>query len=39
MQALDEVADMLVVTEQAEGMINILHELARLIETRMSRRN
>jgi hypothetical protein len=37
-QALDEVADMLIVTEQAEGMINILHELARLIETRLSRR-
>jgi hypothetical protein len=37
-QALDEVADMLIVTQQAEGMINILHELARLIETRLSRR-
>jgi hypothetical protein len=39
MQALDEVADMLIVTEQAEGMMNILHELARLIETRLSRRD
>ncbi|HSV85462.1 MAG TPA: hypothetical protein VLH85_02735 [Levilinea sp.] len=38
LQALDEVADMLVVTEQAEGMINILHELARLIQARLERR-
>jgi hypothetical protein len=37
-QALDEVADMLVVTEQAEGMLNILHELARLIQARLDRR-
>lgn len=38
LHALDEVADMLVVTEQAEGMINILHELARLIQARLERR-
>jgi hypothetical protein len=38
LQALDEVADMLVVTEQAEGMINILHELARLVQARLDRR-
>lgn len=38
LQALDEVADMLVVTEQAEGMLNILHELARLIQARLERR-
>jgi hypothetical protein len=38
LEALDEVADMLVVTEQAEGMVNILHELARLIQARLERR-
>jgi len=34
-QALDEVADLLVVTGQAEGMLNLLGELARLVQVRL----
>ena len=36
-QALDEVADELVSTKEAEGMLNLLGELARLIQARLSR--
>jgi len=36
-QTLDEVADELVITREAEGMLNLLGELARLIQARLSR--
>ncbi|MDR3573435.1 MAG: hypothetical protein P4L50_06230 [Anaerolineaceae bacterium] len=37
-QALDEVADELVGTHQAEGIMNLLDELARLVQIRLQRR-
>lgn len=37
-QALDEAADVLVSTGEAEGMMNLLGELARLVEARLRRR-
>jgi hypothetical protein len=37
-QALDEAADVLVATGEAEGMMNLLGELGRLVEARLSRR-
>jgi len=37
-QALDEIADKLVVTGQAEGLLVYLDELSRLITARLSRR-
>jgi hypothetical protein len=37
-QALDEVADELVGTHQAEGIMNLLDELGRLVQTRLQRR-
>ena len=37
-QALDEVADLLVVTRQAEGMLFLLGELARLVQVRLDAR-
>ena len=37
-QALDEVADVLVATGQAEGMMLLLDELSRLVTARLARR-
>ena len=37
-QALDEAADVLVATGEAEGMMNLLGELGRLVEARLRRR-
>ena len=37
-QALDEIADDLVVSGQAEGFVNLMNELAVLIEARLRRR-
>jgi hypothetical protein len=37
-QALDQVADELVGTREAEGLIRLLDELSRLVEIRLSRR-
>jgi hypothetical protein len=37
-QALDEIADTLVATHQAEGVLILLGELARLVQARLSRR-
>ena len=37
-QALDEAADVLVATGEAEGMMNLLGELGRLVEARLSRK-
>jgi hypothetical protein len=38
-QAIDEVADFLVSTGEAEGMMNLLGELGRIVEARLSRRS
>lgn len=37
-QALDEIADTLVATGQAEGVMNMLSELSRMVSARLSRR-
>jgi hypothetical protein len=37
-QALDEIADSLVATHQAEGLINLLSELSVLVQARLTRR-